>query len=177
MDIKELDKTYSICANGNIVTNNWRNTKKVAILKPAKDKRGYLRVGLAIEGKLVTKKVHRLVATAFIPNPENKPQVNHIDGNKQNNNVINLEWCTAKENTAHAIKMNLFSFQTSEKSINITIKRGELNGKSILTESEVVQIRNLFKPRIYTREMLAKQFGVKASTIKDIVNKKSWRHI
>lgn len=68
---------------------------------------GYVMVGLRKNGKLFNASVHRLIAQAFIPNPECKPQINHIDGNKQNNSVNNLEWCTASENTIHAYAKGL----------------------------------------------------------------------
>lgn len=71
------------------------------ILKPGKDSCGYPIVGICNGGKQVTKRVHRLVAKAFVPNPENKPEVNHIDENKGNNVADNLEWVTCRENINH----------------------------------------------------------------------------
>lgn len=72
------------------------------------DAKGYPTFGYRLEnGKCRVLKVHRVVAEAFIPNPENKPQINHIDGNKQNNTVENLEWCTNSENQLHAYKLGL----------------------------------------------------------------------
>jgi hypothetical protein len=174
--IRESEK-YSVCEYGIVYSMDYRVKGNIQNLKPAFDSKGYLRVGLIINGKLVTRKVHRLVAEAFIPNPENKPFVNHKDGNKSNNRVSNLEWSTAKENTQHAIKNGFFSFQDSERSKNTNPKKGILNGQSKLTEKEVLEIRSKFKPRVYTREMLALEYKVKSSTIKDIVMRKSWRHL
>lgn len=68
---------------------------------------GYFIVTLCSNGKRKNKRVHRLLAEAFLPNPENKELINHIDGNKKNNKLSNLEWATPKENTQHAIRMGL----------------------------------------------------------------------
>src|SRR5699024_845781 len=76
-------------------------------LKPLIDSKGYPYIDVRFDGKRRCPKIHRLVALAFIPNPENKPQVNHIDGNKENNNINNLEWVTNEENRTHAIKKKL----------------------------------------------------------------------
>lgn len=70
-------------------------------ITPQETSKGYLRVGLFRNGKRKWYKVHRLVAQAFIENPEHKPQVNHIDGNKKNNSITNLEWVTDEENKEH----------------------------------------------------------------------------
>ena len=82
--------------------------RKGKILKQPLNKNGYPCVTIKLldgSQKFIT--VHKLIATTFIPNPENKPQINHIDGNKLNNAVSNLEWCTVQENIIHAYKMGL----------------------------------------------------------------------
>lgn len=83
---------------------------------------GYLTVRLSDTDKIKTHRVHRLVAEAFIPNPNNKPYVNHKDSNRQNNNVDNLEWVTAKENTDHAVKcgrLNVTKSKTDGRFIKV----------------------------------------------------------
>jgi hypothetical protein len=68
----------------------------------------YRNVSVHVDGKLKTVRAHRLIAIAFIPNPEGKPEVNHIDGNRENNSVTNLEWVTRSENCMHAIRTGLY---------------------------------------------------------------------
>lgn len=179
MDLKKIGFSNYFCdKDGNIYTKNWKNTGKTRVMKPAPDKKGYLKTVMVNDvGGYCPVRVHRIIASAFLFNPENKPFVNHKNGKKNDNRLINLEWCTAKENTAHAIKNGLFSFTNSERSVNKTPKAGELNGCSKLTNEKVLEIRRKFKPRVYTRKMLAKEYGVKESTIKDVVIRKSWKHI
>lgn len=97
-------ENYFISNLGNVKNNKFNKEKK---LSKSKSTLGYEVVLLYKHGKRTLFYVHRLVAIAFIPNPENKPQVNHIDGNKLNNNVYNLEWNTAKENINHAYDIGL----------------------------------------------------------------------
>ena len=106
--------------------------KKDYILKQRTDYKGYMRIDLDNKKMLA---VHRLVAKAFIPNPENKPQVNHIDGDKTNNNVENLEWCTNQENQIHAVRMGLNDHSKYESGkpkkpvVQIDIKTGKIVGR------------------------------------------------
>ena len=82
------------------------SAQKLTELATEETPKGYLRVYLYKNGKRKHHKIHRLVAKAFIPNPNNKPQVNHIDGNKQNNSITNLEWVTDEENKLHRESIN-----------------------------------------------------------------------
>ena len=95
-DIEGYDGLYQVSSCGRV-----KNSRTGRVLKAVKDIYGYLIVNLYKNGKRINYKVHRLVAQTFIPNPENKPQVNHLDEDKENNHVENLEWCTAKENNNH----------------------------------------------------------------------------
>ena len=111
--IKGYEGLYEISNYGNVKVlyfkNNLTNQKiyKPRLKKVRKDKYGYLVVTLHKNQKSKTYKIHRLVAEAFIKNPKNKPQINHKDGNKQNNYINNLEWCNNRENIKHAYKIGL----------------------------------------------------------------------
>lgn len=103
-DIEGFEGRYQVSNLGNVKSLNYIGTKRAKNLKPCRHHLGYMVVALGAKN---WKMVHTLVAKTFIPNPENKPFVNHIDGNKQNNNVTNLEWVTSKENMNHAIRTGL----------------------------------------------------------------------
>lgn len=98
---------YYITDTGDVYSRNpvHNPNGRIKKMNPWVNKYGYKMVDLIKDGKKIHKQVHRLVAQEFIPNPENKPQVNHIDGNKQNNTVSNLEWATASENIAHTYRV------------------------------------------------------------------------
>ncbi len=103
--VSSWGKVYSIEAARQIHGSGERvfelTTRKLHELATEETPKGYLRVYLYKDGKRKHHKVHRLVAHAFIPNPENKGQINHKDGNKKNNSVTNLEWVTDEENKLH----------------------------------------------------------------------------
>lgn len=104
-DVLGYEGRYQVTSWGRVYS-----VEKERFLIPQENEKGYLRVDLTEEnGQRKHKKVHRLVATAFIPNPENKPQVNHKDGNKSNNSFTNLEWVTDKENKIHQASMLKFT--------------------------------------------------------------------
>lgn len=135
------------------------NTTTGYILKPKHNSGNYCYVRL--KGKNYY--IHRLVATKYIPNPENKPQVNHISGNKDNNCVENLEWVSAKENKIHAVANEL-------------VANGQQISHSKLTEEDVKFIRANAKKIIKCKD-LAEMYHVSLRTIGDIINYRTWNHI
>lgn len=135
---------------------------KSKILKANIDSDGYLLVSLCKNGKAEKLKMHRLVAQTFIPNPDNKPDVNHkaVDGDKTNICVFNLEWNTRAENMKHAKENNFMA-------------KGEKHVNSKLTEKDILEIRS---SKLTHRE-LGVIYGVNRGTITKITNNYRWAHI
>ncbi len=149
---------YEIDVDGNIY-----NSK--GIMKPYK-KNGYLAINLTKCGVVKHFYIHRLVAEAFIPNPTRLKEVNHIDANKRNNHMSNLEWCDRKHNLQHSYDKGL--------------KRcGESHGMHKLTESDVVKIRKEYVKgdRKHSLHALAAKYGVSWCTIQAIVTGRLWSHL
>lgn len=110
-------------------------------------------------------RIHRLVAESFIPNSNNKPFINHKDGNKLNNDVNNLEWVTKSENFKHAFKLGLRNH------------KGENHPYSKLTEEQVKEIRYNYRFFAYTLKELAQIYGITKQHCGSIINRNSWNHI
>lgn len=155
--IKSLDRFVN-CNKGS------KQPKKGKILKPFLNRKGYPIVDVPMNGLRKTISVHILITKTFVPNPENKPQVNHKDGNKLNSAAWNLEWCTNKENITHA-------------SINGLLIRpkGEKHSLAKLTEKQVIEIRSLQNKM--KRKDIAIKFNVGRSNIDMILANQTWRHL
>ncbi len=119
--IEGTDGKYEVSNTGKVRCLNYKQTGKTKELTASEKVGGYLQLRVKKNGNLKTVVVHRLVADAFIPNPDRKPEVNHIDGNKKNNSADNLEWVTRSENIKHAVNIGLREKVASEAS-----KRGKV---------------------------------------------------
>lgn len=149
---------YRVSNTGLIMSLHGRQPR---IIKPRISYDGYHNAQLYIGGKPKTIKVHRIVALAFIPNPAGLPEVNHIDGNKLNNRVSNLQWISRKENMQHAYDTGLCDI------------KGEANGRSKLSLSDVRDIkRQLATGRL--QKDIAREFNVVIQTISKIKNGECW---
>ena len=162
VDISDYEEHYQI--------SNFGRTKsffrgKAKILKPFIDKDGYLSIALSKDGRVRKFKVHRLVAEAFIPNPESKPTVNHRDGNKMNNHVDNLEWNTDRENNLHAIKTGLRQYQR--------------NDNRALTDEQAAWCRKVHIPfdSEFGSTALAKKFGISQPGMNAILHGKTYKDV
>lgn len=150
-DIPEFED-YQVSNLGNVRSkdketiqwNGHQNTKmfrKGRILKQHK-LRGYFAVGMWKDGKMYNKQIHRLVAIAFLPNPNNYPIINHIDGNKENNNISNLEWCSYSHNVNEAYRLGLMTISNKHK--DCARKLGLSSGKRVMQIDLTGNIINIF---------------------------------
>lgn len=170
--INDYEGKYQVSNFGNVrsldryIEGKDGKTKKFPgkILSLVKQNAGYVTVGLSKDSVVTSFLVHRLVAAAFIDNPENLPEVNHKDGVKHNNNLSNLEWMSRVRNIRHAMGMGLIQ------------GLGEQNPSAKLSEVDVIEIKKLLRLNLSKKE-IAKVFGVKSATISDIDMKRSWVHV
>lgn len=123
------------------------------LLKEIITEKGYINVRLSLKSKGYLKRVSRLVATAFIPNPESKKEVNHIDGNKENNKASNLEWTTHSENIRHAFDTGLIKKRSGEKNPASKLTKLEVDNiiemKGKRSVSDIASVYNVSKNSIY----------------------------
>jgi hypothetical protein len=170
--IEGYEGFYEVSNHGNVKSlkrkcesRYWRPVRE-RILRQAQSKNGYYGVILSKNKNKKRYHIARLVLIAFLPNPENKPQVNHKDGNKSNNKLSNLEWSTRSENQKHAYRIGL--------------KKGLVEDKcslTKLTKTQVNDIREIYRSGLFTQKSIALEYGVDQSLISYIINKKIWRHL
>ena len=172
-DVPGYEGKYMVSNLGRILSRKWTekqwNHPLGRILNQRTDKFGYKYVLFSVRQKKKRMSVHRAVALAFIPNPDNLSQVNHKDETRDNNYVENLEWCTALYNNRYGHRRE----KTSENS------RGEKNGRAKLTEKQVLEIRSSYIPRDknFCKRKLAKKYGVSYETITRIVCGTLWTYL
>lgn len=178
----EYAPCYLVSDEGHIkslerIVKTKNGTRHVPELYPLKEKdiRGYKNVSIIVYDeemkplKRFTKQVHRLVLEAFNPiDNMDKMQVNHIDGNKSNNNLYNLEWVTPRENTIHA--HNILNHKRNQN--------GENNSMAKLTNEDVIEIiKRLNDPKKERDAKIARDYGVTRKTITNIRLNRTWKHI
>lgn len=149
---------YFIDKLGNVTS--FKNKKHIKKAIRIKDGYGFVKLQYSI-GKGKYYSVHRLVAITYIENPENKPEVNHINGNKSDNRIENLEWVTKKENAQHAIKTGLIK------------QRGQDNKRAKLSNEDVIKIR------LDTRSQrkIAIDYNINHTIIQGIKAGTRWQHV
>jgi hypothetical protein len=187
--MKQIDgfSRYSVTVDGKV----W-SAYKGGYMSPVISHEGYHSLNLRNdEGKLKFVKVHRLVAQTYIPNPENKPQVNHKDKNTHNNCVDNLEWVTAKENTIHSYTTGRIVSEETRLRMSEAKKgkashrkgkdglKGSENGVAKLNEDKVKEILTLYKNNSdnFNYYEVAKMYNVDHTNIRLIVKGKAWKHV
>lgn len=169
-DVVGYENMYQVSNLGNVKSlrrkkwNGFDYQQVIEKILSQKLHQGYRYVNLSLLGKGKLIGVHRLVAIAFLNNPDNKKYVHHKDNNPSNNHVDNLEWCTQAENIGYSVAQGRFN-------------QGTLSLRSKFTEEDVVEIRKRISNKEISQCKLAKELGVTQNCISEIVNRQTWKHI
>lgn len=141
-DIEGYEGLYQISSMGNIRSFYPHNFRKGDRLRTFENG-GYRRAALYKDGKLCKILVHRLVAKAFIPNPDNKPYINHKDGNRSNNNIENLEWVTSRENVLDGVRRGTITTENALKKLMKPVKQFTLDGQYIRSYGSMAEAKRI----------------------------------
>lgn len=130
---------------------------------------GYYVVSICVNGSVRNTGVHRLVAMAWIPNPQNKPETNHKDLNRKNNNVENLEWVTRSENLKHAWDTGaMYATKSKRKASSINLTKSNMKRRR-LTMKQANKIRAIYKTKKISMEKIGKLYGLSEGSIRQII--------
>lgn len=163
MEAKRIkgQEDYDITNDGRVISWKWGRQK---VLKPSK-RNGYNYISLS-NGVGLKTYIHRLVAESFIPNPDNLPCINHKDGDKLNNNVENLEWCTYSHNNQHA-------FDNGLKKMG----RGTKSHLAKFTKEQVIEIREIYDAGGHSHKSLGEIYGFATRTIGEMIARRTYKDV
>ena len=165
--MKELWKEVELHGLQYKVSNYGKVIGKRGIVKQRINSDGYPTITVGKMENRTSMRVHRIVATLFIPNPNNLPEVNHLDCDRQNSRADNLEWTTHQDNVTHSQKLGNYKGR----------QVGEKNIRSRLTEEDVIDIRLMFDNGLMTQKELSEAYNIGWSTVHNIVFRFTWTHI
>lgn len=160
MESIEIFNNYILYSDGSVYSRY-----KGRFIKFSPDKKGYYTSRLIVDGKPKTVKLHRLVGENFVDNPHNYAEINHIDGDKSNNHVNNLEWCSRGYNLQHAWDLELR-----------VRPNGGLNGRATISEETAIGICEDIIGKHKTCD-IARKYGVKWHIVDSIRRGKTWKHV
>lgn len=164
-DVLGYEGVYQVSTLGRVRrVGGSARARATRVLKDCDNGNGYRYIKLCSNGVPRNHYVHILMAQAFLPNPENKPQVNHIDGVKSANRIDNLEWATLSENMLHAADMGL------------TKVKGEENSMSRYTCVEILEIRRLFAEG-HNQRAIGRRFGMSFANVNRVIHRRLWQHV